>query len=567
MYFRFPILLLLIMAGLTALIVFKGKLDDMAASHAANMPVQSSIVASSEELVEDKVTLYESSLQTITSKDLRAHVDFLADDLLEGRDTASRGIKLAALYIVNQFKKFGIKGAGPGDSFFQPVEFYRKQVSAACEFKIEIDGEMVPLKYGQDFVVAIPPKQHELNLVRELVFAGFGIQAEEYDYDDFENLDVTGKATVYVTGEPGSGDDNFFAGSKTTVYGSSSAKRKTAKRLGADVVIGVIRPELFEQISWAGVRRFYEGGKISLKSSASEDDFVAIVIHPRAAELLFAGTEQTFAAIDTSASQGQAHSFEMNKKCEIRIIHKEERTIDNNVAGLLEGSDPDLKSEIVVFTAHYDHVGIGAVVKGDSVYNGAADNASGVAGLIELAEAFATLPQPPKRSLLFLALTAEEKGLLGSKYYVNHPIFPLSETVADFNLDMVGIGDTTGIVVYGLERSSLGKDIKKAASHVGLKILPDELPEERIFYRSDHYNFAKKGVPAIMPSFGLNREWFSVFTTFYHQPSDDVNLVYFDFNFMKKMVQVTFLAGLWVADASSPPTWTPGDEFEKMRAK
>ncbi|MCH7755194.1 M28 family peptidase [candidate division KSB1 bacterium] len=255
----------------------------------------------------------------------------------------------------------------------------------------------------------------------------------------------------------------------------------------------------------------------------------------------------------------------MNKKVQMKFIVENKQIEDSNVAGFLEGSDPELKSEVIVFTAHYDHMGIGTPVKGDSIYNGAADNASGTSGLIELAEAFSLLPQRPKRSLLFLAVTAEEKGLLGSEFYVTNPIFPLAKTVANFNLDMIGIGDTTGMVVYGIERSTLGDMITKAVQEVGLEIIPDELPEQRIFYRSDHFSFVKRGIPSIMPGFGIRREWFANFNKFYHQPSDDANLSYFNFGYMKKNVQAIFLAGLWVANAEKSPTWTPGDEFENAR--
>ncbi|RMF66200.1 MAG: M28 family peptidase, partial [Calditrichaeota bacterium] len=261
----------------------------------------------------------------------------------------------------------------------------------------------------------------------------------------------------------------------------------------------------------------------------------------------------------------QVHPFELNKKVEYRIDFENKTIEDRNVVGFLEGSDPGLKSQIIVFTAHYDHIGVGTPVNGDSTYNGAADNASGVSGLLELADAFSSLPNPPRRSLLFLAVTAEEKGLLGSEYYVEHPLFPLEQTVADFNLDMIGIGDTTGIVVYGIDRTTLGEEIRKAAARVGLKILPDEMPEQRIFYRSDHFNFAKHGIPVAFTGFGLRRAWFDEFEKFYHQPSDDRTLP-FNYHYMKKHMQALFLAALAVADADEPPKWAPGDEFENARS-
>ena len=566
MYFRFPLLLLLIVAGLVGIIILKDHLDEGVSAANKAVPVKTPSEPTSA-VREDIPDTHFAALQSITSSDLRRHVVFLADDVLQGRDTGSRGARIAALYISSQFDKFGLRPVGENGSYYQTVYLNEKKISADSEFKIEIDGEMVPLKYKVDFLVVTPPNQSGMEVTRDLIFTAFGIQASEYDYDDFKNLDVKGKATIYVSGEPPSDDEKYFRGNKASQYSNGSAKRRTAKKNGADAAIGVVLPELFEQISWAGIQNFYTRSKISLRNDAATEgeDFAAIILHPDAGELLFAGTGRDFADIKKAAMDGTIQPFEMSKKIQMKLIVENNQIEDSNVAGFLEGSDAELKSEVIVFTAHYDHVGIGTPVKGDSIYNGAADNASGTSGLMELAEAFSLLPERPKRSMLFLAVTAEEKGLLGSKFYVKNPIFPLAKTVANFNLDMIGIGDTTGVVVYGIERSTLGDMITKAVQEVGLEIIPDELPEQRIFYRSDHFSFVKQGIPSIMPGFGIRREWFANFNKFYHQPSDDANLFYFDFGYMKKSVQAIFLAGLWVANAEKSPTWTPGDEFEHAR--
>ena len=566
MYFKFPLLLLILVAGLVGIIIFKDHLDDRVSAANKAEPVK---ISSAEipEISEDISATHLAALQSIGSSDLRRHVVFLADDSLEGRDTGSRGARIAALYISSQFDKFGLRPAGEDGSYYQPVYLNEKKISPDSEFKIEIDGEMIPLKYKEDFLVVTAPNQSGVEVTRDLIFTAFGIQASEYEYDDFKNLDVKGKATIYVSGEPPSEDEEYFEGSEASQYSNPSTKRRTAKENGAAVTIGIALPELLEQISWGGIQNFYARSKMSLKNDASTagEDFAAIVLHPDAGELLFAGAERSFSDIKKTALEGTIQPFQMNKKIQMKLIVENRQIEDNNVAGFLEGSDPELKSEVIVFTAHYDHVGIGTPVKGDSIYNGAADNASGTSGLMELAEAFSLLPQRPKRSMLFLAVTAEEKGLLGSEFYVQNPIFPLVKTLANFNLDMIGIGDTTGVVVYGIERSSLGDMITRAVKEVGLKIIPDELPERRIFYRSDQFSFVKRGIPAIMPGFGIRREWFANFNKFYHQPSDDANLSYFNFGYMKKNVQAIFLAGLWVANAEKSPTWTPGDEFENAR--
>ncbi|HEX9653001.1 MAG TPA: M28 family peptidase [bacterium] len=553
MYYRFPVLMVMIFAVLVGVFYFKGDLT----SHVGEAVVISDILNPA---VND-------ALQSISGEQLRAHLEFLADDLLEGRDTGSRGARLAELYVASQFQRMGIVPAGDDQTFFQVVPMVQKQVSSRSQLRIEVDGEMLPLTYGQDFLVVTAPSENGKVLTGEVVFTGFGIRAPEYNYDDFKNVDVKGRFTLYLSGEPESDDENFFDGEKATKHSDGYTKRAMAKKLNALGAIGTLQKEILEHVSWADLQNYYGGARIALDKkppAGSADDLPAVIIHPDAVDLLFSGAAKDFAAIQQEIAKGELKSFAMKKKVQIQVFMDEDRTADHNVVGLIEGSDPALKSEVVVFTAHHDHVGIGAPVAGDSIYNGAADNASGVAGLLELAEAFSFLPERPKRSLLFLAVTAEEKGLLGSEYYVNHPIFPMSKTVANFNFDIIGIGDSTGLVVYGQERSSLGNVVEKAAQYFNLTIMPDDLPEENIFLRSDHYNFAKKGVPAIFPSFGLDRPGFHKFVKYYHQPSDDLSLP-FNYGYMKKHVQVVFLAGMWVANASHPPTWTKGDEFEELR--
>jgi len=554
MYFRFPVLLLMIFALLFGVFYFKIKSDNNL-TFANNLPAPSDSLTSTAN----------GALQSIRADQLRAHLEFLADDLLEGRDTGSRGARLAALYLASQFERMRLKAVGDHSSFFQAVPLVQQKISPNSKLSVTVNGEMVPLTYGRDFLVANVGKEGE-GITREMVFTGFGIRAPEYNYDDFKNVDVKGKFSVSLSGEPPSEDETFFAGSRPTKYSSGLTKRDIIRNLKADGMIGVILPETLEQYNWSAFQNFFGGERISLlNNKTGGDDFCAFLVHYDAAGVLFSNTPKSFDEIKNGAAKGTVSSFEMKKKVQVQIFIEEKKIADRNVMAFLEGADPVLKSEVVVYSAHYDHIGVGTPAAGDSVYNGAADNASGVAGLLEVAEAFSLLPQPPRRSILFLAVTGEEKGLLGSEYYVEHPIFPISKTVANFNFDMIGLGDSTGLVVYGSDRSSLGSVIEQSASRFKLKILPDDLPEENIYYRSDHYSFAKKGVPAIFPSFGINRASLAEFNKFYHQPNDDIHLP-FNYNYMKKHAQVLFLAGLLVANADTPPKWTPGDEFEKARA-
>ncbi len=556
MYFRFPALMVMVFILLIGVLYLQGKMN----SHAMNAgePVVNS------DILNPSVN---HALETINAAQLRAHLEFLADDLLEGRDTGSRGARVASLYIASQFERVGLKAVGDGQSFFQAVPMLRKQYSPKSILKVEVNGELVSFNYGEDFLVASAPADNGRIFNAELVFTGFGIQAQEYGYDDFKNLDVKGKFTVYFSGEPASDNESFFDGDRPTRHSDGFLKRRIAQNLKAAGAITILQRETLQHVNWADLQNYYGGAKMLTESSGASKpatDFPALIIHPDVAERVFAGASKSYEALEAEAATGLLAAFDLKKNVQVQIITDETRIADRNVVGFLEGSDSDLKSEVVVFSAHYDHVGIGVPVAGDSIYNGAGDNASGVSGLLELADAFSALSIPPKRSLLFLAVTAEEKGLLGSEYYVENPIYPMAKTVANFNFDIIGIGDSTGLVVYGQERSSLGTVVEKAAQQFNLKIMPDDLPEENIFIRSDHYSFAKKGVPAIFPSFGLDRAGFQKFIKYYHQPSDDLSLP-FNFNYMKKHVQVVFLAGMWVANASKTPTWTKGDEFEKAR--
>ncbi len=569
MYFRFPIIVIFVLACIVGLMAVQGHFGQKMPAVEASTEVPLIIEgAGGSTGVADK-SAFETGAATIRANDLKAHLEFLSDDLLEGRDTASRGARLAAMYIATHFERIGLKAVGQDTSYYQPVLFSQKHILPQSELKVEYAGEVVPFEYEKDFLVTSTPDSSGEVIVADLVFSGFGITAPKYDYDDYANPSVNNKVALYLSGEPYGNDETFFEGDKTTRYSNGSAKRNAARVAGALAAVGVIRDEQLTHFSWAQMQNYLTGPTMTLKTgqgrSRTEAGFPAVILSPEAASQLFEAEAQTYAQLDSTASEGVLQPHVMNKKIQMTISFEDREVIDNNVVGFLEGSDPALKSEVIVFTAHYDHIGIGAAVAGDSLYNGAADNASGTSGLLELAEAFASLPTAPRRSLLFLAVTGEEKGLLGSQYYVDNPIFPLEKTVANFNLDMIGIGDTTAMVVYGMDRNSLGDDVREAAGQYGLEIWPDDMPEQRIYYRSDHYSFARKGVPAVFPSFGSKREFFPEFRKFYHRPSDDTALPWLNYGYMQKHVQVVFTAALKVANADTAPKWTPGDEFEKVQ--
>jgi hypothetical protein len=354
MYFRFPVLLLMIFALMFGLFHFKLKSDN-SLSFANHLPAPS-----------DSLTATANgALQSIRAEQLRAHLEFLADDLLEGRDTGSRGARLASLYVASQFERMGLKPVGDHRSFYQAVPLIQKRVSPNSKLIVEVNGEMVPLTYGRDFLVVSGGKEGEA-ITREMVFTGFGIRAPEYNYDDFKNVEVKGKFSVSLSGEPPSEDEKFFAGKQPTKYSSGLAKREIIRNLNADGIIGVILPETLEQYDWSSFENFFGSRRISLpKDNTGGDELYAFIVHPNAADLLFSNTPKSFDEIKNDAAKATVNSFEMKKKVQVQIFTEEKKIEDRNVVAFLEGADPALKSEVVVYSAHYDHLGIGVPVAGD----------------------------------------------------------------------------------------------------------------------------------------------------------------------------------------------------------
>jgi len=558
MYFRFPIVLLFMFFCIFGLMLLRGQIRETELTK-NSPPENQPVVADSSPI---------GGLETIRPAELKAHLEFLADDLLLGRDAGSTGSGIAANYIASNFERFELKPVGDHSTYMQTMKLEKKTILPTATLKVEIEGEMVPLRYGEDFIVIQAANAKQGLLTFDCTFAGFGIKADKYSYNDYESLDVKDRAVIVISGEPPSEDDAYFKGATKTRYSQSRSKRKAAAEYGAALAITVMRNEDLTNFGWVDMIKFFmRRSQIGLAETERQpaSDIPNLLLNDKVADLLFTDEDTTYDDINNMVNNGSVSGFTMNKRIEVEIGVEKVLFDEHNVAGFLEGSDPNLKKEVIIFTAHYDHVGVGTAVAGDSIYNGAADNASGVSGLLEIAEAFARTTPKPRRSMLFLAVTAEEKGLLGSRHYVQNPIFPISETVANFNMDMIGILDTTGIVVYGSERSTLGANLEKAAEQVGLKILPDDMPEERLFYRSDHYNFAVAGIPAIFTSFGMRRELKDNMSEFYHKPSDDKNLKYLNYNYMKKHVQAIYLAALQVANAESRPQWREGEEFDKSR--
>jgi Peptidase family M28/PA domain len=501
---------------------------------------------------------------------LDAHLRFLADDSLEGRGTGTRGYDLAARYVAACFTKFGLKPSGTR-AYLQPVSFRRAR--ALEESSLVLDGSRGrrELVHERDYIPVPDYLRSSTQVAAPVVLVGFGITHPARGYDDYQAVDARGKIVVVLTGGPAS-----FPPTERAHYSSAREKNENAVRHGA---VGALVVRTQDQtFPWDRlVRQARAGGMRWLDSSGKPRDVYPelqgiAVLSDSGAEMLFEGAPRSLAEVLAAAKAGTPPAFDLPTRATIRTLSMHERLESPNVAGLLPGSDPRLRDEVLVFSAHLDHLGIGEPVRGDSIYNGALDNASGSAALLEIARAFSSLPHPPRRSVLFLAVTAEEMGLLGSDYFAQHPTVPIEKIVADINIDGLSIlYPLRQMVPLGAEHSTLDATVRSVAQKTGIELGPDPFPQEVFFIRSDQYSFVRRGVPSLFLFMGLRsdsgvdasarfREWLA---TRYHTPQDDLSQP-MDLQAGSRHAQVAFLVGLEVANADEKPVWKPGDFFGTM---
>jgi len=509
---------------------------------------------------------------TIPTPALAAHVRFLSSDLLEGRGTGTRGDQLARTYLATQMQSFGLQ-PGNGDSWEQPVPILgiTSEVTETLTAR-GTDGE-ASFTAPDDFTaVAGNAAASVAWRDAELVFVGYGIHAPEQQWDDFGTTDVRGKVLLVMNNDP-SNDPDRFAGETRLYYGRWSYKFEEAARRGAigAIVIHTNKSAGYPfQVIQAGHGRenfwlpFDEGPHLGVRSWCTED----------AARNLCALGGHDLDELRAAAEIGNQAPTPLGVKLGLGLRNTTRQLASANVLGVLPGSDPALRDEHVVVTAHFDHLGIGKPRNGDEIYNGAVDNASGCAGLLALAQACSALDPAPRRSILFLAVTAEESGLLGSQYYTQHPTVPRQQLVANFNVDGLNIwGRTNDLEFIGYGKNSLTALADAVAKDLGRRIEPDSNPDLGLFYRSDHFNFARIGVPAAYFKAGRDfvdrpedrrRMKASYTTVHYHQPSDEIADWW---NFDGATADLELLLGCLrrCADADAAPSWAPGDEFEALR--
>jgi Zn-dependent M28 family amino/carboxypeptidase len=516
------------------------------------------------------------ALETINPEHIRWHVRFLAHDLLEGRGTGQRGGDLAAEYIATQFAEYGLRPAGDHGTYMQKVPLVGITTLPETRFTlVPKRGEAMNLKPLDEYVAYDQTQQPESNVDAEIVFVGYGIEAPEYNWDDYKGVDVRGKVLLMLVNEPPSDDPKFFKGKALTYYGRWTYKYEEAARKGALGVLLVHQTQM-ASYPWEVVRNSNSGEKSALKVEGPALK-VASWIHLDVASRLASSSGASIDKLMTSANSRDFHPVNLAARLEAHMVSRIRNFEANNVVAILPGSDRKLAEEAVLYTAHYDHFGVRPDMPGDNIFNGAEDNATGCGILLELARAFGGAPIRPRRSILFAGVTGEEQGLLGSEYLGKHPPIPAGKISLDLNYDDVKpLGAPEEVQVAGAERTSFYPNVEATSKEFRLNIRPDARPEAGHYYRSDHFSLARVGIPSFSinegmkfkghpESWGLDKEREYV-DKHYHQPSDEFRP---DMDFVGDSAMARFGFALGWEAASLPKLigWQKGDEFEAARLK
>ncbi len=514
----------------------------------------------------------DKAVQAVSAQRMEADVRFLAHDLLEGRGADSRGGALARLYISARLAQAGVEPGGEHGSYEQSVSLLAVGAERPPRFEFRRRERVLRLAHESDFVAGSSRYEADIPVDGELVFAGYGIAAPEYDWDDFKGADVRGKVLVVLVNDPPSEDPALFGGKALTYYGRWTYKYEKAAALGAAGVLLVHTTES-AGYPWGVVVSSFSRESFFLADERPEGLALRGWITDEAAARIMILAGQDLAALKERARRRDFRPQALGVRLQTRLRQSVRRLQSANVVGRIPGADAARAGEAVLFTAHWDHLGIGREVNGDRIYNGALDNATGVAALLALAEAFAGVRDRLDRSILFVATTAEESGLLGAQHYALHPAVPLSRTLAVLNLDGLNIfGPTRDLSPLGAERSTLWQVLEQAARAERMTLSPDPMPEQGSFYRSDHFPLARAGVPAASLDSGLlfvdrPPEWGRqvadrYIAQHYHQPSDEAGPE-LDCRGMAQVARVALRAGLALSGSDAWPDWNSGQEFQR----
>jgi len=496
-----------------------------------------------------------------------AHIQVLADDGMQGRDTGSEAHRRAAQYVATQFEKAGLEPAGT-QGYLQPVKFdVRRLEESASSLELERGGKTERLALGEDAIIGIRTDPAE-DVEAPLVFAGYGFAVPELQYDDLDGIDLRGKIVVSIAGAPSN-----IPGPLRAHYQSAAERSVFLRRAGAIGTVSIPNPRHMD-IPWDRLKLSRTQAAMSLADPALQDGRgmqIGVMVNPARAGRWLEGSGHSLADLLALADAGKPlPRFPLNARLRAHAKVERSQVESQNVAGVLRGSDPALKDQYVVVSAHVDHVGVGAPIHGDRIYNGAMDDASGIATIIEMARRLHEENARPKRSLLFVAVTGEEKGLLGSRYYAAHPTVPAASLVADLNVDMfLPLFPLRSVTAYGLHESDLGDILREVAAHDGVAVEDDREPERNIFVRSDQYSFIRRGVPSICMKVGyekgskeeqIAKTWLK---ERYHAPSDDLNQPV-DLQCAAGFDRLMLALAEAVADRAERPHWKPDSFFKRF---
>ncbi len=515
----------------------------------------------------------EQAMKTIRPEAIRAGMRFLSDDVLEGRGTGTRGYDIAAKYMASQFESLGLQPAGDNGTYFQavPLRSCRPDETKTVLTLTHAGKSPETLVFRKDYISSGDPMRAESSVEAPVIFVGGGVTAPEQGYDDYKGMDVNGKIVAVILEAPN------FESSLKAHYSSFEVKAKNAVEHGAVGVIVLTDPILEKMYSFSEQVRDLSFPQFHWldKQQRPNDYFPELqgnaFLSMEAVKKFFEGSPHTAEDVFAAMKAGKALSFAMPLTARIRNVSTLADVPSRNIVGKLEGSDATLKNEYVVYSSHLDHLGIGEAVKGDAIYNGALDNASGSSLLVEVARAFAGMKTRPRRSILFVSVTGEEAGLLGSDYFARYPTVQKNAIVANVNMDEdLMLWPLQDIIAFGAEHSSLDGIIKKAAARMHLAESPDPMPDEVVFIRSDQYSFVKQGIPAVFPVPGFKSDDakinpMAIFQnwekTRYHQPQDDIDQPGLDFDAAAKYARFVFLCGYLITEDPQRPAWNKGDFF------
>jgi Zn-dependent M28 family amino/carboxypeptidase len=533
----------------------------------------------------------QAALDVINAGGVMSHIKVLSSDEYEGRGPGTPGEDLSIKYIADQFKTAGLAPGNTDGTYFQKVPLVGIATQQDVVMNVNASGKDMKLRSREDFVARSVRVVEKTGFDADMVFVGYGVVAPEYGWDDYKGMDVRGKVLLMLVNDPAVPDpknpakldEKMFKGRAMTYYGRWTYKYEIAAEKGAAGVFVIHEWDSKTNSGPAGYPWEVARGMMTSENFdlVAKDNNMSRVnvegwITDTKTKEIFNAAGMSFEAMKKSATRKDFKPVDLKAHAKLDLAQKTRFINSNNVVGKLEGSDPKLKDEYVIYTAHWDHLGVGLPnEKGDKIYNGALDNATGCSGMIEMARAFKALPKPPRRSILFLSVTAEEKGLIGSKYYAENPIYPLVKTAATINMDGLNQwGPTRDFTVVGLGNSTLDDVLQKAAAEKKRVLRPDPEPEKGFYYRSDHFNFAKVGVPALDPNDGIDfigkpagwgqkkRDEYTEHD--YHKPSDEIKP---DWNLSGAADDLRLLmtVGYRVANADKYPEWKPGTEFKAKR--